>query len=115
MDSDGDAVGAAPRRRPLDFARINAVALSNLTVILHRWMPSGTVRRGEFTACNPQRVDNHPGSFRINVRTCRWSDFATGDKGGDPISLAAYLSGLSQYEAAAELANMLGIKSGGSD
>ena len=30
MDSDGDAVGAAARRRPLDFARINAT-MSELT------------------------------------------------------------------------------------
>jgi hypothetical protein len=35
--------------------------------------------------------DQNPGSFSINVRTGRWADFATGDKGGDVISLAAYL------------------------
>jgi hypothetical protein len=41
--------------------------------------------------------------------TGKWADFATGDKGGDPIALAAYLSGLSQVEAARELATMLGV------
>jgi hypothetical protein len=65
---------------------------------------------GEWVARNPRRADRSPGSFKINVRTGRWSDFATGDKGGDVISLAAYLAGLSQVEAAFELARALGIE-----
>ena len=109
MRIDSYCGGTTTRRPTLDFAHINAAALDNLPALLHRWLPGGRTKRGEFTVCNPRRADKHPGSFRINVRTCRWSDFATGDKGGDPISLAAYLSGLTQYEAAAELANMLGI------
>jgi len=44
------------------------------------------------------------------LRSGRWADFATDDKGGDVISLAAYLSGLSQAEAARELARALGIE-----
>jgi len=46
------------------------------------------------------------------MRTGRWSDFATGDKGGDVISLAAYLSGTGQVEAACALAEMLGVGDG---
>ena len=42
-----------------------------------------------------------------------WCDFATGDKGGDPVSLVAYLAGVSQGEAARLLAQMLGIETGG--
>ena len=104
-----DKLLTAPARPPLDFDRINAAALSNLPALLCRWLPGGTVKRGEFTACNPRRADKRPGSFSINIRSGKWSDFATGDKGGDPLSLAAYLSGLPPYEAAAELAAMLGI------
>ena len=33
----------------------------------------------------------------------------TGDSGGDPVSLAAYLFGLSQADACRKLATMLGI------
>ena len=51
----------------------------------------------------------HLGSFRVNLHTGQWADFATGDRGGDVISLAAYLSHLSQIEAAEKLAEMLGI------
>ena len=43
----------------------------------------------EYVARNPTRADRRPGSFKINLRTGRWADFATGDKGGDPVSLAA--------------------------
>ena len=57
---------------------------------------------------NPTRNDRGPGSFKINLRSGKWADFATPDKGGDVISLAAYLSGLRQTEAARRLADMLG-------
>jgi len=36
----------------------------------------------------------------VNLLTGRWADFATGDKGGDPISLLAYLRSISQGDAA---------------
>ena len=44
-----------------------------------------------YVALNPTRNDRRPGSFKINIRTGRWCDFATGDRGGDPVSLVAYL------------------------
>jgi hypothetical protein len=61
-------------------------------------------------ALNPKRPDRHLGSFRINLATGKWADFATGDRGGDPVSLAAYLFGLTQVEAARRLADMLGVR-----
>ena len=39
----------------------------------------------------------------------RWADFATGDRGGDAISLAAYLFGLSQADAARRVSTMVGL------
>jgi len=36
-------------------------------------------------------------------RAGAWADFATGDKGGDIVSLLAYLQGVSQSEAARRL------------
>ena len=57
------------------------------------------------------RSDRRPGSFSVNTRTGRWADFATGDRGGDVVSLAAYLHGLRQAEAARKLADMLGLAS----
>ena len=101
-----------PRRQSrlgLDFERINRAALSALPALLTRWLPGGRREGGEYVALNPTRDDRHLGSFRINVVTGRWADFATGDRGGDVISLAAYLAGLGQTEAARRLADMLGV------
>jgi hypothetical protein len=92
-----------------DFARINATALVVLPALLARWLPQGYRRGHEWVAFNPRRTDRRLGSFSINLRTGRWADFATGDKGGDPISLAAYLAGASQTDAAMSLGRMLGV------
>ena len=99
----------ATARRRLDFGVVNAAALRALPILLARWLPDGRVNGREYEARNPNRADRHPGSFRVNLRTGRWSDFATGDRGSDPVSLSAFLFGLTQAEAARRLANMLGI------
>jgi hypothetical protein len=93
----------------LDFGRINRDALAALPALLSRWLPDGRRDGHEWTARNPRRSDRRPGSFRINLTTGKWADFATGDSGGDPVSLAAYLAGIGQAEAARQLADMLGI------
>ena len=63
-------------------------------------------------ARNPRRNDRRPGSFKVNLRTGRWADFAHGDQGSDIISLYAYLHGLSQIEAAREIARDLSLTGG---
>jgi len=105
-----DRLGHRHCRSRLDLGQINRTALAVLPSLLARWLPRGRKEGPEYVALNPTRRDRHLGSFRINLRTGRWADFATGDKGGDPVSLAAYLSHLSQYEAAEKLAGMLGIE-----
>jgi hypothetical protein len=99
-----------PRPRRLDFGAINAAALASLPALLARWLPDGRREGCEWTARNPTRADRRPGSFRVNIRTGRWADFACGAKGGDVVSLAAYLSGTSQVEGARRLGVMLGLK-----
>lgn len=88
---------------------MNRAALAVLPTLLDRWLPDGRVQGQEYIARNPTRNDQRPGSFSINMRTGRWADFATGDKGGDVVSLSAYLSGLRQAAAACELVQMLGL------
>lgn len=92
----------------INFAQVNEAALAALPALLSRWLPDGRVVGHEYEARNPRRADKRPGSFRINVRTGRWCDFATGDRGGDVVSLVAYLFGLSQGDAARQLRDMLG-------
>jgi hypothetical protein len=95
-----------PRRFTYE-STIGAVGIS----ILWRWLPNGRLIGNEYEALNPRRSDRRPGSFKINIRTGQWSDFATGDKGGDIISLAAYIFNLTQFQAASKLAQMLGLTS----
>jgi len=95
--------------RKIDFTAINRVALTHLPDLLDRWLPDGVREGAEWVARNPRRDDRHHGSFKINMSTGRWADFATGDRGGDVISLAAYLARLTQREAARRVAAMLGI------
>ncbi len=94
----------------LDFDAINRAGLASLPALLRRWLPDGRLVGHEFEARNPRRADRHPGSFRVNIHSGKWADFATGDKGGDVVSLAAYLSGTGQAEAARALAEMLGVR-----
>ena len=94
----------------IDFGAINAAALPALPTLLRRWLPDGRQVGREYVARNPRRADKRAGSFKVNTRTGRWADFATGDAGGDVVSLAAYLSGTGQAEAARSLAGMLGVR-----
>lgn len=93
----------------INFDAINAAAVPALPWIVDRWLPGGRRESREWVARNPTRADMRPGSFKVNLATGKWSDFATGDAGGDPISLAAFLFSLSQGEAALRLAAMLGV------
>jgi hypothetical protein len=93
----------------IDFAAINSAALPLLPAIIQRLLPNGRREGREYVALNPRRVDRRLGSFKVNLKTGRWADFATDDKGGDVISLVAYVKNISQYEAAKDLSEMLGL------
>jgi hypothetical protein len=97
------------KRKPIAFRRIAAAALSHSETIVPRWLPGGRRLGREWVCRNPTRVDRSAGSFRCSLHNAKWSDFATGDKGGDLISLAAYIFNLSQAEAALRVAEMLGV------
>jgi hypothetical protein len=101
------------KNTPVDFTAVNRAALGRLPDILARWLPGGRIEGREYVVRNPKRRDRRTGSFKINIATGRWADFATGDRGGDPVSLAAYLAGCSQGEAASQLAVMLGLATDG--
>jgi hypothetical protein len=91
------------------FERVNRAALSQLEDLCREWGLRGRKLGAEYLALNPRRADKSLGSFRINLRNGRWADFATGDTGGDPVSLYAYLHDLRQIDAARALARHLGV------
>ena len=96
-------------RRSIDFRRIAEEATAKAEPILRRWLPDGRREAGEWVARNPKRADRRRGSFKVNLRTGKWGDFASGDKGGDIIALGAFLFDLAQAQAAVRVAEMLGI------
>jgi hypothetical protein len=97
----------------IDFRKISDAAAARAETIVRRWLPDGHREGAEWVARNPRRNDHRAGSFKVNLRAGIWGDFATGDKGGDLISLAAFLFNLSQKEAAERVADMLGIDTHG--
>ena len=97
-------------KRP-SFADVKAAALTSIDRVLARWLPGGKqVDSGhEYTAPNPTRADNSAGSFKVNLKKGTWSDFATGDSGGDLIDLVRYVDGCSEVEARNALADFLSL------
>ena len=93
----------------VDFEGINRAALRNGRSFLKDFIPGGTFRSRDYVVRNPTRDDKNPGSFKINYKTGVWKDFASGEGGSDLISLVAYVRGISQGEAARELAAKLGV------
>lgn len=87
----------------INYTEINQRLLRNAEHHVREWLPGGTKQGHEYLPINPTRDDANPGSFTINLKTGYWMDGATGDKGGDLISLYAYINGMKQGEAAKAL------------
>jgi len=104
-----ERIASAPPRP--DYAAINRAALARLPDVLARLLPGGRAVGAEWHAgsLRGERGD----SLRVRLRgerAGRWCDFASGEKGGDPVSLAAAVAGVSQDDAARGLARMLGME-----
>jgi len=93
------------------FAEVKAASLQAVERVLAHWLPGGKRVDGgkEYTAPNPTRADKHAGSLKVNLAKGTWSDFATGDKGGDLIDLVRYLEHCSDVDACNRLAAFLGV------
>ena len=94
----------APQNFPtktIDFASINEALLKGYSQVLKEWLPGGRIEGKEFICGN---LDGKTGnSLKVNLNSGIWCDFATGEKGGDPISLYAAIHGSKQAESATEL------------
>src|SRR3712207_5713352 len=92
----------------VDFCAIAAAARVQLPFLCRELLPGGRREGSEWVALNPRRYDRRPGSFKVNLRTGCWADFATGDRGRDAVSLLAYVRRVSASEAARVLARGMG-------
>ena len=97
-----------------NFHSVAAAALGRFDAVADWLGIGGGKNQGrEYLAINPRRADTKPGSFTINRDSGAWADFACDARGGDLVSLAAYLQGIKQGEAADRLAQFLGIEKTG--
>jgi putative DNA primase/helicase len=90
-----------------DFQRIKEAYRQNPLCILRQLIPNGKVEGSDYVAKNPRRNDRRSGSFRIDITTGRFNDFATGDRGGDIIDLAAFIYNCNPAAAADKLSRLL--------
>lgn len=105
---------AQDRKKYPTFAEVKRAALQAIDRVLSHWLPAGKRVDGdkEYTAPNPTRADKRAGSLKVNLVKGTWSDFATGDRGGDLIDLVHYLDGGSEVDACNKLADFLGVTPG---
>ena len=95
------------------FEELNRAALGRFEQIMGLLNLAGGKRQGhEYLPLNPRRADHKPGSFSINTTSGAWADFADDAKGGDLVSLAAYIRHEGNGEAARWLGEVLGYGSG---
>lgn len=68
------------------------------------WLPDGEEENGQWSATNPLRHDTHKGSFKINLTTGAFNDYADEEMvGKDAVTLYAKLNGLTNFEAAKQI------------
>lgn len=95
------------------FEELNRAALARFEQVMNLLGLAGGKRQGhEYLPLNPRRADHKPGSFSINTVTGAWGDFADDAKGGDLVSLAAYIRGEGNGEAARWMGEVLGFGGG---
>ena len=86
-----------------DFQSIKQKYRENPLAILKQLVGRGQIEGSDYVILNPNRNDSKLGSFRIDISTGRFHDFATGDRGGSIIDLAAFAYNCDIVEAAKHL------------
>ncbi|MCS6946268.1 MAG: hypothetical protein NZM12_01485 [Steroidobacteraceae bacterium] len=95
----------------VDFRLLAQHLLARADVLLFQWLPGGRIRGNEYVCGN---LAGEPGdSLKVNLRTGRWADFATNERGGDLVSLFAAIHKCSQLEAARRLNGIAQVQPSG--
>ncbi|MDR3411597.1 MAG: VapE family protein [Formivibrio sp.] len=91
----------------IDFKAVATAALTQVERFVEEWAPGGMKQGSNWVTKNPVRNENNP-SFSISLESGAWIDFASGDAGGDLVSLYSYIFGCNNGEAAHKLAALIG-------
>jgi len=90
--------------RGLDFSGLNQTLMSDIRGHVSHWLPGGKIIGHEYCVGDLRAAKGD--SLRVNLSTGKWSDFATGDAGGDLISLYAAINNMDQKTAFEKLCNL---------
>jgi putative DNA primase/helicase len=93
---------------PIRFAELAKALLDQASTLLPQWLPDGTQRGHEYVCAGLS--GGRGTSCSVNVNTGQWADFATGEQGGDLLSLYAAIEGLTMGKAALQVARELGLE-----
>lgn len=93
---------------PLRFADLAAELLKSADTLVPLWLDGGKRVVAEWVCGSLMGGAGH--SCSVNLHSGAWSDFATGEAGGDLVSLYAAIHGLSMTRAALELAREHGLE-----
>jgi putative DNA primase/helicase len=91
---------------PIDFTSLAAALLDRAERIVPEWLPGGRQVAGEWVCGSLEGGEGR--SCSVNLRTGKWADFSSDDRGNDLISLYAAVQGLGQVDAARQLMDQLG-------
>lgn len=101
------------RGQKIDFLNVAASALDRIEAVCSHWLPAGKRAGHEWEIGD--RTGAPGKSLKVHLSGSKagtWADFAASDKGGDLISLVAYVDNCGQLDAARKLAEFLGITAG---
>lgn len=97
-------------KRGLDFKAIAARALDQIEAVCAHWLPAGKKAGHEWEIGDRHGAAGQ--SLKVHLdgsKAGQWADFAAGDKGGDLVSMVAYVDECTQADAARKLAAFLGM------
>jgi hypothetical protein len=96
--------------RRVDFDAVHRAAMGRLEDVLRHLLPSGRIVRGEYEAGDLSGAAGRSLKVRLNgAKAGLWADFAAGQSGAGPISLATAVWRCPRPEAARRLAAFLGL------
>ena len=106
------STAARPELPPIKWAALKAALLDRIKTLVPVWLPGGKVQGKEYVCGSLRGGAGTSCSVNISGEDglgC-WSDFSSGEKGGDLISLYAEINGLSMGRAAMQVAREEGLE-----
>ena len=93
---------------PIKFAALAEALLHMADTLVPAWLPGGVLRKPEYVCGS--LAGGKGTSCSVNLVKGLWSDFSTGETGGDLVSLYAAIHGMTMGKAAVELAREYGLE-----